>query len=317
MKAVFLDYATLGGGLDLTELESLVSELTLFDDSPDDQVAERIAGVDIVFTNKIRLTRALLEQSPALKFIALTATGSDNIDTECARQRGIGVSNIRDYCTQSVVEHVFGVLLTLTHNLNRYHSSVRAGEWQQSTEFCMLNFPIRELSAMTVGIVGYGSLGQGVASVAREFGARVLVSARPGSDDIPEDRVSLDDVLSGSDVISLHCPLTDSTRNLLARDQFRAMKNDAILINTARGGLIDSQALVDALASGEIAAAAIDVLSSEPPIDGDPLLDYEGSNLIVTPHIAWATDQARQSAIDELTANTKAFLEGKERNRVI
>jgi len=317
MKAVFLDYATLGGGLDLTELESLVSELTLFDDSPDDQVAERIAGVDIVFTNKIRLTRALLEQSPALKFIALTATGSDNIDTECARQRGIGVSNIRDYCTQSVVEHVFGVLLTLTHNLNRYHSSVRAGEWQQSTEFCMLNFPIRELSAMTVGIVGYGSLGQGVASVAREFGARVLVSARPGSDDIPEDRVSLDDVLSGSDVISLHCPLTDSTRNLLGRDQFRAMKNDAILINTARGGLIDSQALVDALASGEIAAAAIDVLSSEPPIDGDPLLDYEGSNLIVTPHIAWATDQARQSAIDELTANTKAFLEGKERNRVI
>jgi len=317
MKAVFLDYATLGSGLDLTELESLVSELTLFDDSPDDQVAERITGVDIVFTNKVRLTRALLEQSPKLKFIALTATGSDNIDIECARARGIGVANIRDYCTQSVIEHVFGVLLTLTHNLNRYHNSVRAGEWQRSTEFCMLNFPIRELSAMTVGIVGYGSLGQGVAGVAREFGAQVLVSARPGSDDVPEDRVSLDDVLTRSDVISLHCPLTDSTRNLLGRDQFSAMKNDAILINTARGGLVDSQALIDALASGEIAAAAIDVLPNEPPVDGDPLLDYKDGNLIVTPHIAWATDRARQNAIDELAANTRAFLESKNRNRIV
>jgi glycerate dehydrogenase len=317
MKAVFLDYATLGGRLDLTELESLVSELTLFDDSSDDEVADRIADVDIVFTNKVRLTRELLEQSPQLKLIALTATGTDNVDTECAKQRGIGVANIRDYCTQSVVEHVFGVLLTLTHNLNQYHNSVRAGEWQQSTEFCMLNFPIRELSALTFGIVGYGSLGQGVARVAREFGARVLVSARPGADKFPDGRVSFDEVLTGSDVLSLHCPLTEATRNLLGPEQFRAMKNDTILINTARGGLIDSQALVDALASGEIAAAAIDVLPKEPPVDGDPLLDYEGSNLIVTPHIAWATDQARQNAIDELAANTKAFLEGKERNRVV
>jgi len=317
MKAVFLDYATLGGGLDLTELESLVSELTLFDDSSDDEVAGRIADADIVFTNKIRLTRGLLEQSPKLKFIALTATGTDNIDTECSKRRGVGVANIRDYCTQSVVEHVFGVLLTLTHNLNRYQNSVRAGEWQQSTEFCLLNFPIRELSAMTFGIVGYGSLGQGVARIARDFGARVLVSARPGSAAVPEGRVSFDEVLTGSDVLSLHCPLTEATRDLFGVDQFRAMKNDAILINTARGGLIDSQALVNALSSGEIAAAAIDVLPKEPPVDGDPLLDYEGNNLIVTPHIAWATDRARQNAIDELAANTKAFLEGRERNRVV
>jgi glycerate dehydrogenase len=151
MKAVFLDYGTMGARLDLTELESLVSELTLFDDSSGDEIASRIADADIVFTNKVRLTRERLEQSPRLKFIALTATGTDNIDTECARQRGIGVANIRDYCTQSVIEHVFGVILTLTHNLNRYHNAVRAGEWQRSTEFCMLNFPVRELSAMTFG----------------------------------------------------------------------------------------------------------------------------------------------------------------------
>ena len=317
MKAVFLDYATLGSGLDLAELESLVTELTLYDDTSGDEIADRVAGADIVFTNKVRLDRVLLEQSPALKFIALTATGTDNIDTECAGQRGIGVANIRDYCTQSVVEHVFGALLTLTHSLNRYHNSVRAGEWQKSTEFCMLNFPIRELSAMTFGIVGYGSLGQAVARVAREFGAQVLVSARPGSDEVPDDRVAFDEVLTMSDVLTLHCPLTEDTRNLLGAEQFRAMKNDAILINTARGGLIDSQALVDALANGEIAAAAIDVLPNEPPVDGDPLLDYEGGDLIVTPHIAWATDRARQNAIDELAANTRAFLEDKERNRVI
>jgi len=317
MKAVFLDYGTMGAGLDLSELESLVSELILFDDSGSDEVGGRIADVDIAFTNKVRLTRELLEHAPQLKFIALTATGTDNIDTECARQRGIGVANIRGYCTQSVVEHVFGVLLTLTHSLNRYQAAVRDGAWQLTTGFCMLNFPVRELSAMTFGIVGYGALGQGVARIAGEFGAQVLVSARPDSIEIPDDRVAFGDVLAKSDVVSLHCPLTDSTRNLFGPDQFRIMKNDAILINTARGGLIDSQALVDALATGEIAAAAIDVLPKEPPVDGDPLLDYEGSNLIVTPHIAWTTDRARQNAIDELAANTRAFLEGEERNRVV
>ncbi|MGI9224429.1 MAG: D-2-hydroxyacid dehydrogenase [Woeseiaceae bacterium] len=317
MKAVFLDYGTMGAGLDLTELESLVTDFALFDDSSGDEVADRIADVDIVFTNKVQLTRNLLERSPKLKLIALTATGTDNIDTECAKQHGIGVANICSYCTQSVVEHVFGVLLTLTHSLNRYHNAVLDGEWQRATDFCMLNFPVRELSAMTFGVIGYGSLGQGVARTAREFGSHILVSARPGTDDVPADRVAFDEVLAVSDVVSLHCPLTDATRNLFGAEQFRAMKNNAILINTARGGLIDSQALVDALTSGEIAGAAIDVLPNEPPVDGDPLLDYSGSNLIVTPHIAWATDRARQNAIDELAANTRAFLEGEERNRVV
>jgi len=317
MKAVFLDFGTMGAGLDLRELESLVSELIVHENSPDETVAERIADAEIVFTNKIRLTRELLEQAPKLKFIALTATGTDNIDTACAKEHGIAVANIRHYCTQSVVEHVFGVLLSLTHSLERYHEAVRAGDWQQSTDFCMLQFPVRELSAMTLGIVGYGALGQGVARIAREFGMTVLVSARPGTDSVPDDRVAFDELLAKADVISLHCPLNDATRELFGAREFAAMKDSAILINTARGGLVESRALTDALASGQIAAAAIDVLPQEPPVDGDPLLDYRGDNLVVTPHIAWATDEARQNAIDELAGDTRAFLNGTERNRVI
>ncbi len=317
MKAVFLDYGTMGSGLDVSGLEDLVDEFVVYDDTTDEQIAERIADFDIVFTNKIRLNADLLENAPRLKFIALTATGTDNIDTDFAAKHEIGVANIRDYCTQSVAEHVFGVMLTLTHSLNRYHNAVRAGEWQQSTDFCMLNYPIRELSALTLGIVGYGALGHGVAGYVREFGMQVLISARPGTDSIPEDRVRFEDLLGEADIITLHCPLTEETRNLFGSKQFRAMKKDAILINTARGGLVDSQALVDALTNGEIAAAAVDVLPKEPPVDGDPLLDYEGPNLIVTPHIAWATDTARQNAIDELAANTRAFLAGDRRNRVV
>jgi glycerate dehydrogenase len=317
MKAVFLDFGTMGTGLDLRELESLVDELVVYDQSPPDSVAARIADADIVFTNKIRLTRELLDAAPDLKFIALTATGTDNIDTGCAKEHGIGVANIRHYCTQSVVEHVFGVLFALTHSLSRYQDSVRAGDWQRSSDFCMLHYPVRELSTMTLGIVGYGALGQGVARIAREFGMQVIVAARPGSDSVPDDRVGFDELLARSDVISLHCPLNDTTRRLFGAREFRAMKDSALFINTARGGLVDSQALADALASGEIAAAAIDVLPQEPPVDGDPLLDYRGDNLVLTPHIAWATAEARQNAIDELAANTRAFLQGLERNRVV
>jgi glycerate dehydrogenase len=317
MKAVFLDFATMGSGLDLKELEGLVSELVIHEDSPDDTIAARIDDADIVYTNKIRLTRALLERAPKLKFIALTATGTDNVDTSCAKQHGIAVANIRHYCTQSVVEHVFGVLLSLTHSLGRYDRSVRAGDWQRATDFCMLHHPVRELSSMTLGVVGYGALGGAVARIGREFGMRIIVAARPGAKRVPDDRVGFDRLLAEADVISLHCPLTEDTRKLFGAPQFKAMKRSAILINTARGGLVDSQALADALLNGDIAAAAVDVLPQEPPVDGDPLLDYRGDNLIVTPHIAWATDEARQNAIDELAANTRAFLGGVERNRVV
>lgn len=317
MKAVFLDYATVGPGLDTSPLSDLLPELQIFDSTNDAQVLERIRDAEFVFANKTRLSDDLLKAASKLRFIGLTATGVDNIDIDSAARNSIAVCNIRGYCTRSVTEHVFGLLLTLTHNLHRYAAAVREGKWQESQDFCMLSYPIRELSTMTMGIVGFGELGSGVARKARDFDMQVLVSARPGSAAPDEDRVSFNELLQKSDVISLHCPLTDQTRSLFGAEEFRRMKSSAILLNTARGALVDSAALVGALQSGGIAAAGIDVLPEEPPVNGDPLLDYAGENLIVTPHIAWATDRSRQDSIHELAANVSAFLRGEERNRVV
>ena len=316
MNAVLLDWDTMGPGLDTTELHALLPDLRIYGDTTPEQTIERIADANIVLGNKVGLSERVFAACPAIRFIGLTATGTDNVDVAAARQRGIAVANIRAYCTQSVVEHVFGCLLNLTHALGRYDEDVRGGAWSNAENFCLLSHPIRELSAMTLGLVGHGELGRGVERIARAFDMEVLVSARPGADPVPAGRVAFDDMLARADVISLHCPLTDETQGLFGAAQFRAMKHSAILINTARGGLVDSAALADALRGGDIAAAAIDVLPEEPPIAGDPLLDYEGDNLIVTPHIAWGTLQARQNAIDELTANVRAFLDGEKRNRV-
>lgn len=317
MKAVFLDWATMGSGLDTSALCAVLPDLEVYEVTEQSQLAERIRGAEFVLANKIRLTDGLLEDCKALRFIGLTATGTDNVDLDAARRHKIAVCNIRDYCSQSVAEHVFGCLLQLTHSLGPYTRDVAAGEWQRSQDFCLLTHPVRELSAMTLGIIGYGALGKAVATLGRSFGMDVIVAVRPGTTDVDSKRVSFDELLQRCDVISLHCPLNDNTRNLFGADEFRKMKNDAILINTARGGLVDSAALAQALQSGEISAAAIDVLPKEPPVNGDPLLDYQGDNLVVTPHIAWATNEARQAAIDELTANIVAFIEGRERNRVV
>ena len=316
MKAVFLDYSTMGPDVDLQPLLALLPELEIFDETADELIPERIRDVEFVFANKIHLSPAELSKASRLRFIGLTATGTDRVDLDAARQHGIAVCNIRDYCTESVVEHVFGVLLMLTHNLERYATAVRAGRWQQAQDFCMLAYPIRELSAMTLGVVGYGALGRGVANAARVFGMHVLVAARRGAV-VGEGRVTFDELLDRADVISLHCPLDDETQNLFDAGTLARMKPGALLVNTARGGLVDSRALVAALQSGHLGGAAIDVLPKEPPRDGDPLLDYEGDNLIVTPHIAWGTDKARQNSIEELAANVAAFLAGQERNRVV
>ena len=317
MKAVMLDWATMGPDLDISEMKALLPELEIYEETSDDEIAERIAGAEIVLGNKVMISETLFPGAPEMRFIGLTATGTDNIDLDAARRHGVAVANIRAYCTGSVAEHVFGCLLNLTHNLHGYDADVRDGAWQEASNFCMLTRPIRELSAMTLGIVGYGELGKGVARIGEAFGMQVIVATRPGSDSVPEGRVAFDELLARADVISLHCPLTDATRGLFGADQFRAMKKTAILVNTARGALVDSRALADALGTGEIAAAAIDVLPNEPPVDGDPLLDYSGDNLMVTPHIAWGTLEARQAAVNELTANIAAFLEGRERNRVV
>lgn len=317
MKAVFLDYGTMGPGLDLQALERLFTDFERYDDTRDGEVAERIRDAEFVFTNKFRMTRDILAGATRLRMIGLTATGTDNIDLDKARDNGVAVCNIRGYCTHSVVEHVFGVMLMLAHSLGRYQASVRAGDWQTSRDFCMLTYPLPGIAGKTLGVIGYGELGRGVASVARVFGMQVLIGARPGTDKVPDDRIPFGELIRTADIITLHCPLTDETRGLFGAEEFRRMKNTAFLINTARGALLDSSALARALEAGDIAGAAVDVLAKEPPVDGDPLLDYRGDNLIVTPHIAWASDEARQNAIDELAANVEAFLKGEKRNRVV
>lgn len=319
MKAVFLDFATVRSAeLDISPLQQALPGIQIFDHTARDQVVERLKGVEVVFANKVRMTREILEQTDSVRFIGLTATGVDNVDLEAAQEYGVAVCNIKAYCTQSVVEHVFAVLLNLSHSICRYSQSVRAGNWQRAADFCMLEFPLRELSAMTIGIVGHGELGRGVERMARQFGMSVLIAKRQGQEPAAGDgRTDFRDLLQQCDVISLHCPLTEGTHELIGAAELKLMKSSAILINTARGGLVDSEALVDALESGEISAAAIDVLPQEPPVDGNPLLDYAGDNLIVTPHIAWGTVEARQNAISESALNVLAFLAGEERNRVI
>ena len=211
------------------------------------EVAERIAGKDIIFCNKNVLNADLLGDNGSVRFIGLTATGTDNVDLDFARASGIAVANIRAYCTQSVTEHVFGALLMLTHNLRKYSAALQRGAWQRASDFYMLDFPVRELSRMTMGIVGLGDLGNSVARTARHFGMDVVVSARPGEDTVPDGRVAFDELLERADVISLHCPLVDATRGLFGAAEFRRMKSSAILINTARGALVDTRALADAL----------------------------------------------------------------------
>jgi glycerate dehydrogenase len=319
MKAAFLDFATLGPDkLDLCSLQNAVPDLSLFDNTSPEQVSCRIDGVEFVFANKVRMTKQIIESADALRFIGLAATGVDNVDLAVAEQNNVAVCNIRGYCTNSVAEHVFAVLLHMTHNIGLYDKSVRAGNWQRAADFCMLDFPLRGLSTMTLGIVGYGELGKGVAKIAAAFGMRVQIARRIGQHDVAADgRVDLEQLLQDCDAISLHCPLTDATRGLIGKRELSLMKSNALLVNTARGGLVDSVALLNALQEGVIAAAAIDVLCQEPPVDGDPLLDYQGENLIITPHIAWASLAARQNAIDEMAKNVASFLQGGKRNRVV
>jgi glycerate dehydrogenase len=318
MKAAFLDCATVGGDeLDLSPLEALSDELTVYEHTAAEDVVDRIAGCELVYINKVRMTREVFDRAEALRFVGLLATGTDNVDLDAARDRDVAVCNLRSYCTESVVEHVFAVLLHLTRNIGQYDASVRRGDWQRAPDFCMLTYPVRELSAKTLGIVGFGELGSNVARVAEAFGMRVLVASRPGIGADGRDRLPFGQLLAESDVVSLHCPLTPETHGLIGRQALDSMKRSAILINTARGALVDSQSLVDALSAGSIAGAAIDVLAVEPPVAGDPLLNYRGNNLVMTPHIAWASVEARQNAIREVAANAAAFLGGEMRNRVV
>jgi glycerate dehydrogenase len=318
MQAVFLDFGSVstGGDLDLSSLRSTLPTLQVHDVTPDELVDERIAGREIVLLNKAEITRRRIESNPNLKLVALTATGVNNVDVDAAQERGVAVCNIRDYCTASVAQHVFATLLTLTHSIREYDRELKAGAWQKGEQFTLLNYPIRELAGRTLGIVGYGVLGQAVARIAEAFGMRVLVASRPGTD-CADGRMPLEALLPIVDVLSLHCPITDATRGLIGARELSLMRPDAVLINTARGGLVDADALAFALREGLIGGAAIDVLTQEPPVDGNPLLAGDLHNLIVTPHTAWAAQESRQRAIDELSANVRDFIAGGRRGRVV
>lgn len=316
MLGVFLDQETVDNDdLDLSRLRAALPEWRWYHVTRPEEVIPRIAEANVVVTNKVRLDEAALRAAPNLRLIAIAATGTNNVDLDAAHRLGIAVCNIRAYATPAVVQHVFALILALSTRLMEYHQAVRAGRWQRAPQFCLLDYPIREIAGKTLGIVGYGELGRGVARVAEAFGMKVLVANRPGRPAEP-GRVPLPELLPQVDVLSLHTPLTPETRGLIGARELALMKPDALLINTARGGIVDEAALADALRQGRLGGAGIDVLSVEPPTDANPLLAPDIPNLIVTPHTAWASREARQRAVDQVAENIRAFLAGTPRNLV-
>jgi glycerate dehydrogenase len=312
-KIVFLDRDSL-----VAELRhpAFAHEWREYPASTEQDVLERLQGATIAISNKVPLRAAELARLPALKMIAVAATGTDNIDLAACRERGIVVSNIRDYSLVSVPEHCFALILALRRNLRAYCADVEAGRWQQSSRFCLLDHPIADLSGSVLGIVGYGALGRRVAQLGQAFGMHVCVASRSPVDEPGVHQVELKDLLHSADVVSLHLPLTDQTRNMIGAAELAGMKRSALLINTARGGLVDEAALARALDAGTIGGAAFDVLSKEPPAPDNPLLALYLPNFILTPHVAWASAGAMQTLADMLIDNIEAWAAGTARNVV-
>lgn len=280
------------------------------------ELPQKLRDATVVITNKVPLRAETLQQLPKVKMIAVAATGYDVVDVAYCKAHDIAVANIRNYAVHTVPEHTFAMILALQRSLLAYRRDVENGRWQQSKQFCFFDHPIRDLFGSTIGIVGEGALGQGTAKIARAFGMNVLFAdhAPPKAPEV--EFTPLDQVLAQSDIISLHTPLTPETRNMIGLAQFRQMKRSAILINTARGGLVDEAALVQALKEGLIAGAGFDVLSKEPPKEGNPLLDLRLPNFILTPHVAWASDGAMQFLSDQLIDNIEAYIKGTPQHLV-
>jgi glycerate dehydrogenase len=314
--AAFLDLDSIDrDDLDLSRLNAVVDRWQWHGLVSDDELDGVLASTDVVISNKVLLTNERLSRAKHLKLVCIAATGTNNIDLEAAARNNIAVCNVDGYATPSVVQHVFTLLLVLTTRFNEYTSAVKQGDWSRSKFFCLLDYPVRELAGKTIGIVGYGHLGRAVAGIAEAFGMKVLLAKRNIEDERP-GRVALHDLLPQVDVLSLHCPLTEETRGMIGADELALMKKDAVLINTARGGLVGEDALLDALKTQQIGGAGLDVLEKEPPPAGYPLLNAELPNLVITPHTAWASRESRQRLINEIALNIEAFKTGKLRNAV-
>ena len=315
-RVVFLDRATLSPETTLREL-GFPHELIVHERSEAGEVASRIADADIVIVNKSKVTAESIAGAKRLRLIALAATGTDNVDIKAAAARGIVVSNIRNYAAHTVPEHTFALLLLLRRSLIAYRESVKRGRWQEAAQFCFFDHPIRDLAGSTLGVIGDGVLGRAVADLGKAFGMRVLFSDYKGTTGMGPLYTPFNEVLRISDVITLHLPLMESTRNLIGAPEFAMMEKRPILINTARGGLVDEQALYAALTSGQIAAAGFDVATVEPPPPDHPLMRLlDLPNFILTPHIAWASQEAIQGLADQLIDNVEAFWRGAARNVV-
>jgi glycerate dehydrogenase len=280
------------------------------------EIEDRLKGATIAVTNKVPLREAVSSRLPELRFIAIAATGVDIVDLDYCRKRSLPVSNVRNYARHSLPEHVFMLMLALRRNLLGYHQEVERGMWQEAVNFCRLTHTIRDLHSSTLGIIGYGALGRAVEKLAQAFGMRVLISEHKNKREIRLGRTSFEETLRASDIITLHSPLNDETRGLIGAPEFQLMRRDTILINTARGGLVDEAALIEALQNGLIAGAGVDVLTKEPPREGNPLLALKLPNLIITPHIAWAGLEAQEILAEQLVANIEAFVRHEPQNLV-
>jgi glycerate dehydrogenase len=312
-RAVFLDRASLKAAVRKPAGAGAYVE---YDKTSPAEIVPRLAGADVAIVNKVPLRAATLEQLPDLKMIAVAATGYDVIDVPYCKEHGIAVANIRNYAVHTVPEHAFMLILALRRSLLAYREDVQNGVWNKSDQFCFFTHPIGDLHGSTLGIIGEGAIGQGTAAIGRAFGMKVLFADHPPPKMEGVTFTPHDEVIAQSDVISLHCPLMPSTRNLIDLAAFRKMKRTAILINTARGGLVDESALIEALDQGLIAGAGFDVLTVEPPRNGHPLLDVRRPNFILTPHIAWASDGAMQFLADQLIDNIDAWAAGKPQHLV-
>ena len=314
IQIVHLDSATIGPSVKLNKPD-IPHDWVSFERTLEDEVVSRLKDADVAITNKVAITKEMLAELPKLKMIAISATGYDKIDVKACHDKGIIVSNIRDYAQQTVPEHTFALILALRRSISAYFDDVRQNEWQKSEQFCFFNHPISDLKHSTLGILGSGSIGSEVIKIAEAFGMKVLKSARKGEKNIKDGYTSFEDVLKQADILTLHCPLNDETKDLIALPEFQMMAKKPLLINVSRGGLVNEKDLITALDEELISGAAFDVLTSEPPSDDHIIMkNLNRSNLIVTPHIAWASEQAMQTLWDQLIGHIEHFHHGKPRN---